>query len=483
MIRGKDGTQVGFNDVMNAIWEDASLGYQERVPELVDDNFKEWATGVLNPANFNEWADALMNRIGLSVMRNYAWANPMQSLRKGVLEYGEQIQEIYIGLIQGQQWQPKTSAADAGKIFKSEIPETVAVYHRINREVVYEASFNRVALKKAFVTADALERYILTIWERLYTSDELDEYLLMKELIKLNAEKGLLRPITMKPQANGKIDYTDLIEKVKTVAGDFRFISTKYNAMGVAQHCPLDKQVILITNALNAAIDVNVLAQAFNLDKAEFLSRRIVLDDLGVEGALLAVISEDWYMVYDSLREMRALDNPQSLENKYFYHVHQVVSTSRLENAVLFTTDEYVPAETVELVGGDAGITAVRGQYIDLVPEVKSAAGTTADVNQAVIYQLAGNKPNTKVDINTNRLYVDLQEADTFSIRVIALYDTTVFKDYVVTVTDVTAEGRTANVITQEAYDAMQKELAAAHALNEKLQKEKSADQTEEAKK
>lgn len=434
---------IGLNEVMNSIRESGTLTYRDRIPELNDNNFREFAAGMSDPTAFNEWADALINRIGLVVMRTYAWRNPLEVLKKGTLEFGDTIEEIYVALIEAQKWEPITSAADAGKLFKSEIPETYAVYHKINRQDKYPVSISTVSLEKAFISPRALEDYILSIWERLFTSDQVDEYLYMKELLKVNDDKGLFKYITV-PEVDGKIDLSELIINVKTTARNFTFMSKEYNAMGVDQHCPLDKQIILISTYLDSAIDVNVLASAFNMDRVQFLSRRIVVDNLGIEGALMALVSEDWYMVYDKLRVMRTLPNPDTLEEKYFYHVHQVLSTSRLENAVLFTTKKYDTPDKVELDGMTSPIEATKGQYLDLTPKV-TKGGLVENVNQAVLYFLADNVADTRV--NGNRLYVDLMQKESFTLRVQALHDSEVFADYKV---DVVAGLNTMSVVEEQ---------------------------------
>lgn len=419
-----------IGDVANAIRETASPAYQDRIPVLSDNNFKEFATGMNVPAFFNEFSSALINRIGLTVLRNRAWENPLAFLKKGQLAMGETVQEIYTALIDAQTWESETSEADAGKIFKTEKPDVYASYHIINREDKYPVSYNRVQISKAFTSAQALEQFVLSIYERLYTSDMLDEYLYMKELLKIYDTKGLFHYV--------EIDSTkpleELIIQVRSMSNKFTFISDKYTGMGVQQHAPKDEQVILISSDLDATIDVTVLASAFNMDKQTFLARRIVLDDLGVEGALMALVSKDWFMVYDRLREIHSLENPDTLEMKFFYHVHQVISASLLENAVLFTTKTYNAPASVEVDEVVAGkLAGTKGSWVTLSPEVQDADGLAVDVNQAVLYRLDVNA-NADTKFEGNRLYIDLRQDKNFNVRVSALHDKDVFLDFEVEV-------------------------------------------------
>lgn len=419
-----------FADVMNAVRNDASAQYQERIPELNDANFREFASGVSIPVFFNEWHDALINRIGLTVLKNRAWENPLAFLKRGELGLGEVVQEIYVGLIDAHKWESYTTETDAGKLYKTEKPDTTAAYHVVNRMDVYEVSYNRAQIEKAFVSPNALEQFVLGIIERLYTSDMLDEYLYMKELLKIYDERGLYHYVTI--DADGTFE--ELITKVRAMSNKFTFMNDKFTGLGVMQHAPKDEQVILISADLDAAIDVTVLASAFNMNKTEFLARRIVLDDLGVEDGVLALVSRDWFMVYDKLREMRMLPNEQTLELKYFYHVHQVISTSLLENAVLFTHKKYEKPVEVEVAELELGkLAATKGQWITLTPTVLQTDGTTKDTNQAVVYEIdATAKPATKME--GNRLYVDLMQEDNFFVKVSALHNKDVYLEFEVEV-------------------------------------------------
>ena len=180
-----------------------------------------------------------------------------------------------------------------------------------------------------------------------------------------------------------------------------------------------------------------------------------MLDDLGVEGALLALVSRDWYMVYDVLREMREMPNPRSLEIKYYYHVHQIISTSRFQNATLFVSTPVKTPDKVEVKNavGNA-LTVAEGQSELLEVEV-TAGGSTDDVKQAVLYQMANALPDTKI-IN-NRLFVAIGQTD-FKIKVIALHDHSVTETIDVTIGAAGTMGRGLNVDEHEELKALKKE-------------------------
>lgn len=421
-------SQYTLADVMNSIRESASPDYQDRIPVLNDQNFREFATGVSIPVFFNEWHSALINRIGLTVLKNKSWENPLAFLKKGQLEMGETVQEIYVGLIDAVKWESFSSLDDAGKVWKTVKPDVHSAYHVINREDLYEISYNQKQINRAFVSPRALQDFILGIYERLYTSDQLDEYLYMKELLKAYDEKGLFHYVSLSPTTTSD----QLLIQVKAMSNDFTFLSDKYTGLAVPQFSMKKDQVLIMNSMLHATIDVTSLATAFNMDKKEFQSRVVVIDDLGIEDGVMVLIDRDWYMVYDSVRQMESIGNPRTLEIKYFYHVHQVISTSMFENAVLFTTRDLVdPVSVTASLDGVVG-DVNKGQWYTLDHSVLDKDEVTTDVNQAVGYLLSGAVSDTKIE--DGRLYVSLRQNDDFTVRVYALHNKDVYVDVEVTV-------------------------------------------------
>ena len=51
------------------------------------------------------------------------------------------------------------------------------------------------------------------------------------------------------------------------------FMSNEYNEANVKTNTPKDRQIIFMDAKFNAQYDVNVLASAFNMDKADFMGR------------------------------------------------------------------------------------------------------------------------------------------------------------------------------------------------------------------
>ncbi|WP_206920558.1 hypothetical protein, partial [Alicyclobacillus suci] len=55
---------------------------------------------------WNQFVDALVNRIGSVVARNISWTNPLQEFKRGMLNYGDTIEEIQVGLLKAHIYDP-----------------------------------------------------------------------------------------------------------------------------------------------------------------------------------------------------------------------------------------------------------------------------------------------------------------------------------------------------------------------------------------
>lgn len=172
-------------DILNVIRSDASPQYQERVPVATQENIAEVGNPILNfQAVRNEFLDNLVNRIGLVIITSRSYNNPLKSFKKGLMSLGETVEEIFVNLIKAEPYylvddQGMTAAEDE---FKRRIPDVRAVFHIRNRQDKYPVTIQNDDLRTAFLSYEGVENLVSKIIEAVYTSDEYDEFLLMKNV-------------------------------------------------------------------------------------------------------------------------------------------------------------------------------------------------------------------------------------------------------------------------------------------------------------
>ena len=122
-------------------------------------------------------------------------------------------------------------------------------------------------------------------------------------------------------------------------------------------------QYVIVNSEFDAAMDVEVLASAFNMSKAEFMGHRVLIDSFGnldterlnllfkdnenytpltdaeieaLEAVPAVLVDEDWFMIVDNLYNFTEQYNGEGLYWNYWYHVWKTFSISPFSNAVVF---------------------------------------------------------------------------------------------------------------------------------------------------
>ena len=123
-------------DILNVIRKNAGYQYQNDVPEVTKytDIPKVGEIICGNPALSNQFLDALINRIALVVVRSATFNNPYARLKKGYLEFGETVEEIFVGITKAVYYTPEKGAE---REFKRTLPDVKSAFHVMNWRVMY----------------------------------------------------------------------------------------------------------------------------------------------------------------------------------------------------------------------------------------------------------------------------------------------------------------------------------------------------------
>lgn len=358
-------------DILNVIRQNASYDYQQNVPEVKTANDIPKVGEVLmgQPALANQFINALVNRIAIVRVQSATFNNPYSILKKGYIEFGETVEDIFVSIAKGVDFNPEKARE---REYKRTFPDVRSAFHAMNWRVMYPVTIQDEDLKQAFLSMDGVQNLIAKIVDAVYTGAEYDEFLLFKYLLIKAISHGKMKPVAIG-------DGTDLKESAvqfRGVSNLLPFMSGEYNEVGVKTTTPKDRQVIFMDAMFNAQFDVNVLASAFNMDKADFMGRLFLIDNwtnfdnerfdiiransdgieevTSAELALLAnvkavILDENWFQVYDNNNKFTEKYSASGLYWNYFYHTWKTISNSPFSNAVVFVTNTAVitPPETV----------------------------------------------------------------------------------------------------------------------------------------
>lgn len=405
-------------NVLNVIRQNATAVYQDRIPEATAENLHEVGDAILTyEAQANEFVNALVNRIGLVILNNRMATNPLAALKKGRLAVGETIEEIYIDVIKAQTYDPR-AAQDT--LFKRHLPNVSSVFHSVDSQLNYPLTISNEQLRKAFMSYDSLDRFIAGLVDSMYKSATLDEFIQMKQLISEwnNNGRFIIEPITAVTDAASA---REAMIKIKAVSDGMTIFNNQMNYAGVWTSTPKDEQYLITTPDFNARMDVDVLAAAFHMDKAEFAGHVIVVDnigDLGDDGIEAILVDKNWYQVYDYLRTFKTAYNGEGLYWNYFYHVWMVYSLSPFANAVAFGTA--TPTVT-ELTVTPTTATVKAGGTVQITTTVTG----TGDPTSKCSFALTGNTdPETVVNSMGKVILGSKETGPTITVTATSVQDT-----------------------------------------------------------
>ena len=377
-------------DVLNAIRNSASINYRDYVPIATADadSIREIGATIMDyPALQNEFLNALVNRIGRVILTSKSYQNPWAMFKKGFLEFGETIEEVFTNLAKPFQFDP---AVAENEIFKREIPDVRSAFHVLNYQKFYKATVSQEQLRMAFMSWDGVTSLISSIVESMYTAANYDEFITMKYLLCKRILSGQMYWATPSDVA---MEIKEIVKSIRQNSDNLTFLSPKYNIAGVYNSTEKNNQYIIIPSKWMAEFDVEVLAAAFNMDKVEFMGHVVMVDsftnldtarlnelfkddptyteisseDSEYLGYVVAVIlDKDYFMIFDNLQNFTENYNGQGLYWNYFYHVWKTFSTSPYANAVLFTSAAGFGWLNTTIAVTPAAATVLPGQSIQL---------------------------------------------------------------------------------------------------------------------
>lgn len=406
-------------DLVNAIRNEASPQFQQYVPLANANNIAEVGQGIMiNQTVQNEFITSLVDRIGLTVIKSVSLRNPLKKFKKGMMPLGRTIEEIFVDITNEKSYDPEEAEET---VFRREIPNVKTLFHERNRQGYYKQSIQDDSLKSAFISWGNFESFVSRIIQAIYNSAEVDEYRYMKLLSENYYSKGLFTIVKVNDPHASSAAASEFVKSIRATAKKMTlpFGTRDYNALAVHTRTEMDDLHLLISADLEAQIDVEVLAKAFNMDKTTFLGHVTVIDKFASKGLEAVLVDRDWYMVYDTLHKMETIRNPQGLYWNYYYHVWQVLSVSRFANAVAFVSGEVEPITQVIV---DPTILAIKQGRTN---EFKAYVRKNADVEYELSWEiepLGATEIVAGTAMNGSKLTVGNSQEGEFKVIAIATY-------------------------------------------------------------
>ena len=438
-------------DILNVIRNNATINYKNYVPVATADaeSIREIGAIIMDsPQLQNEFLSALVNRIGRVLVTSKMYDNPWSMFKKGTLEFGETIEEIFVNIAKPFQFDPNVAETN---LFKREIPDVRSAFHIMNYQKYYKTTIQNDQLRQAFLSWQGITDLIAKIVDSMYTGANYDEFQTMKYMLAKHILNGRMYPVTIPAVTDANMK--SIVSIIKGVSNNYEFMSNKYNVAGVQNFSKKKDQYLLINSNFDATMDVEVLASAFNMDKAEFTGKRVLVDSFGsldierlnilfaddptyteisesdlqaLDAIPCVLVDKDWFMIFDNFYNFTEQYNGEGLYWNYWYHVWKTFSVSPFANNALFIPG--VPAVKSVTVS-PANATVKAGQTISLSAVVQTEYFAPQSVNwssntegvtvsKGGLVTIGGDvSPSTTVTITATSVY-DNEKSGTSTITV-----------------------------------------------------------------
>ena len=433
-----DGLNAGtsLQDILEATYGDMSAEFQSRIAGVFDEaHLAEFGKALFNyQPGPNEFLYSLINHIGLVNVNYRSFSSPLKAFKKGWMEFGDTIEDIYIEPVKALLYEPEVPNDNPGDQWKTFKPDIDVVYYKKNRELVYPLTVNERAYKRAFMSYRELDKFLSGLMTQLANADEIDDFNLTLELLNAYADMdGINNFYQVKvDNVTDEISARKLVMAVRALVPTMKYPSRKFNAKGVLNWSRPEDLYLLVTPQVNAVLDVEVLAKAFNMNKAEFMGNVVEVPYLPKDAVAL-LVDKEFFQIYDTFMQMTTTGmNALHLTTNYFYHHQGILATSPFYPAVMFTTADAGTPTQVK-ISGSAQIE--KGRTYPYTALVTDSTGTNpVGATQAVEWEIVGAPQYASINQNGNLTVMPKFSGSSLTIKATSVEDSKISNTFAITI-------------------------------------------------
>lgn len=369
----KKGLVIALNDLRNHTSEE----YKKYITKLTEESGIESLSGPLlaMPNLCNEFCNVLVQRIVYTQVISQVYQNPLKELEGEDMPLGYLGQEIFINPAISRDFNVDDFAGALEK-YESDVK---VQYQNINFDKQYPVTINRQKLKQAMVSWGELEKFISGLTNSLYNGLYIDEYNNTKSLVTMAYNSNAVQIEVIQEPTTTELA-KKFVEKARELYLNFQAPSTNYNAWrkvggygrDVETFTNPDDIIILIRNDIQAKLDVEVLASAFNMSKTDLMGKIYPVNNFDLEdrktGAKILdgskiiglIADKKWFRIKNEDIYVDDFRNASNRTINYFLNAIKMFKYSYFANAVCFATEMPTVAIT-ELAFNKPNVNLVVG--------------------------------------------------------------------------------------------------------------------------
>ena len=284
-----------------------------------------------------EFLNSVVNKIGKQIYSTTAYTNPLKRIKKGFIENANEIEEIYIARAIGYDYDPDGEGAlDRVK------PNVTTQYHQVDYAKDFQVTIQDKQVRKGFTTSGGVTRLANEIMESLHTGAEYEEYMKCLDILDTIATNSKYKKeVTDITDQRSAMDF---VKEIKKTINRMGRRSTTYAT--VENHCKPSQMILFLNEDWDVEIDVEMLAQAFNMSKQELDDCvKIKIPELETNTNTRAILCDERALqIYDTYYGLEPQRNAKGKFTNHFLSTEKIFSYSNLVNIAVFN----IPAEEEE---------------------------------------------------------------------------------------------------------------------------------------
>ena len=392
-----EGLRTSLNQIRETSIQNDTL-YAKQIDEISPTtDISVLRDALFNSSNLmNEFMNVLVQRIIYTQIVNYKlFNNPLSFLEGEQMPLGAIGQEIFINPAKGRRFDVNDFA---GLLAKYESDVKIQYMH-LNSDVQYPKTITRDKLRNAFTSWSDLQSFIDGITQSLYNGCYIDRYNFTKGLVaQAYRDNAVQMQVIQNP--NTEALAKDFLTKARALYLNFQEPTSDYNAWrkvggygkDVLTWTEPEDIVFLIRNDVGAYLDVNVLAQAFNIDKASLLGRVKYVKDFSerdkdgnvvVDGSKIIAMMCDkrWFRIKNQETTMDEFFNPNNKTYQLYLNDVNMYQYSLFSNAMLFVSEE--PSVTITGLEVDKKDVTLKndGKGVNVTVSTTPAQANTPEIS------------------------------------------------------------------------------------------------------
>lgn len=349
------GLQTALNKMREMSVNQGSI-YHQYVPVVTESTtIGEFGAPILDSQNLAVLNDfvGLLKKVVYTAVYTKTFNNPLAQLEGDRMPLGNFIEDVYVNPAKARGF----NVNDFAGLLQKYEAEIATQYLAVNSDLQYCVTLTREKIRNAFTSWDQLEGLISGMVNSLYNGAYITRYNQIKGLPLAAFKAGAIKYETITDPTD-ETTAKALVRKMRADYSKFQIPSTRFNAwadvkgegaFALKTWSDPEDIIVMISADVEALVDVEVLAAAFNMSKADFLGRMIVVDDfsqynedgtVAVDGsAIKAVICDRaWFKVKTQDFAMDEFYNANNRTWQYYLNDVRMTNYSLFANAKVYTT-------------------------------------------------------------------------------------------------------------------------------------------------